>query len=81
MEAGQKVWLVKHALTDGVTQDVVRLPGLDHVYLENKRWRSYKIGRDVFSDYGEAAKAAEALRQKKLDRLRKQIGKLEKLKF
>ena len=80
MEAGQKVWLVKYALTSGITEEVVRSTNGDRVYAENS-WCSYKIGRDVFADHGDAVKAAEALRQKKLGGLRKQIAKLEKLKF
>lgn len=81
MKAGQKVWLVKYALTDGITEEVVRSTSGDHAYMENRSWNFYKIGRDVFADHGEAVKAAEALRQKKLGSLRKQCMKLEKLKF
>jgi len=82
MEAGQHVWLVKHALTAGVTEEVVKSNSTDkYVFLERAPWNIYAVGRDVFADYGEAVKAAEALRQKKLGSLRKQCMKLEKLKF
>lgn len=81
MEVGQHVWLVKYALTDGISEKVVRSVSDDWIYIEGGSWNSYKAGRDVFADYGEAVKAAEALRQKKLGSLRKQCMKLEKLKF
>jgi hypothetical protein len=81
MKAGQKVWLVKYALTDGITEEVVQSTSGDHACMENRSWNFYKIGCDVFADHGEAVKAAEALRQKKLGSLRKQCMRLEKLKF
>lgn len=82
MKAGQHVWLVKYALTNGISEEVVQsVSGDGWIYIEGGSWNSYKVGRDVFSDYGEAVKAAEALRQKKLGSLRKQCMKLEKLKF
>lgn len=81
MKAGQKVWLVKYALTAGITEEVVLSANGEFAYMENRSWNSYKVGRDVFADHGEAVKAAEALRQKKLGSLRKQCMKLEKLKF
>lgn len=82
MKAGQHVWLVKYALTNGITEEVAQRVSDDGwIYIEVDNWNSYKVGRDVFADYGEAVKAAEALRQKKLGSLRKQCMKLEKLKF
>lgn len=82
MKSGQHVWLVKYALTDGVTEEVVKSTSADkYVFLECNSWNIYTVDRDVFADYGDALKAAETKRKKKLDSLRKQIAKLEKLKF
>lgn len=81
MEVGQHVWLAKYALANGISQEVVKRVSDDWIYIEGGSWNSYKAGRDVFADYGEAAKAAEALRQKKLGSLRRQIARLEQLKF
>lgn len=81
MKEGQKVWLVKYALTDGITEEVVKSVQGEHVFLQGRSWSLYKQERDVLSTHGEALKAAEALRQKKLSSLRKQCMKLEKLKF
>ena len=81
MKEGQKVWLVKYALTKGISEEVARRVHSDWIYTVSDCWTSHKVGRDVFADYDEAVKAAEALRKKKLDSLRKQIEKLEKLKF
>lgn len=82
MRAGQKVWLVKYALTNGISEEVAQRVSDDGwIYIEGGNWNSYKVGRDVFADYGEAVKAAEALRQKKLGSLRKQCMRLKKLKF
>ncbi len=82
MKAGQHVWLVKYALTEGVTEEVVQSTSTDrYVFLERNQWNLYTVDREVFADHSEAVKAAEAMRKKKLDSLRKQIAKLEKLKF
>ena len=82
MKSGQHVWLVKYALTNGISEEVVQRVSDDGwAHIEGGNWNTYKVGRDVFADYGEAVKAAEALRQKKLGSLRKQCMKLEKLKF
>lgn len=82
MKAGQHVWLVKYALTKGISEEVVQRVSDDGwAYIEGGNWNAYKVGRDVFADYGEAVKAAKALRQKKLGSLRKQCMKLKKLKF
>ncbi len=81
MKEGQKVWLVKYALTDGIIEDVVKSVQGEYVFLQSRSWNIYKQESDVFSTHGEALKAAEALRQKKLSSLRKQCMRLEKLKF
>lgn len=81
MKVGQHVWLAKYALTAGITEEVVGSASGGFAYMENRSWNSYKVGRDVFANYTDALTAAEAMRQKKLDSLRKQIAKLEKLKF
>lgn len=82
MKEGQKVWLVKYALTEGIFEDTVAEDTRDkYVRLKERKWTFYTVGRDVFADRETAVQAAEGLRQKKLGSLRKQCMKLEKLSF
>lgn len=81
MKAGQHVWLVKYALTAGITEEVVRSANDKYAYIVGRSWGSFKLGQDLFETYSAAVTAAEAMRQKKLESLRKQCMKLEKLKF
>ena len=73
-------------LNDGVRTVKVEL-GDDYAWGVGPDGRSswlhgqYKIGKDLFMSATEAAKAAEAARRKKVESLRKQLAKLEKMTF
>ncbi len=79
-----KVWITKYALTQGIKENeanvcsdvsdemiVVKGIGL-YGYFHKPYWHT---------DKQEAIKHAESMRLKKIDSLKKQIAKLEKLKF
>ena len=82
-----KVWITKYALTKGIEEADVELTstadlvverssgalGCDQYYHgKGKEWHQTKI---------EAIQRAEEMRKKKIDSLRKQIEKLEKMTF
>lgn len=78
----QIYWVSKYALTDGV----MTANGDPYVFDErfinlDGRWSSFRLGRDVHTTEAEAKKAAESMRLKKIASLKKQIAKLEELKF
>ncbi|MGX5662210.1 hypothetical protein [Diaphorobacter nitroreducens] len=83
VKAGQRLWKSKYALTGGIEEVVSREDAHDsgYIQLEEHSWNLFKIGRDVHTTRQEAVLAAEAMRRKKLDSLRKQIKKLEALTF
>lgn len=76
-------WLSKYALSDGIKE----LTGEESVFngsswVDVDGWRgSFKLGRDIHDTREEALDVAEAARIKKIASLRKQIAKLEALKF
>lgn len=83
VKAGQRLWLSKYALTGGIEEVV---SGQDehqsaYIRLEGYGWTFFKLGREVHLTREEAVSAAEAMRVKKLNSLRKQIKKLETLTF
>ncbi|WP_065091521.1 hypothetical protein [Rhizobium leucaenae] len=77
-----KYYATKYCLSDGEIDEKECEGDDDYVY-----WRSghnsiqYRVGRDAFVDHSDAAKAASAVRDKKVASLRKQIAKLEKMTF
>ena len=83
VKEGQRLWRSKYALTAGIKEVVSRDDADDSGYirLEEHYWNLFKIERDVHTTRQEAVLAAEAMRRKKQDSLRKQIKKLEALTF
>lgn len=82
IEKGQKLWISKYALSGGI-QEVMSCKQVDdekHIRVEGT-WKGYTLGRDIHLTHADAVKAAEAARIKKIELLRKQIAKLEKLTF
>lgn len=77
------MFLSKYALTAGLLEIPVKPAWDDFVYDARKSIgvASYKIGRDIHYMREDAAKAAETMRLKKIDSLRKQIKDLEVKKF
>lgn len=84
VQKGQKVWLAKYALSEGVCEEVVRGGSSREKWItieSRTTWALYKLGRDVFTNREDAVVAADVLRHKKLASLRKSIAKLEKMEF
>ena len=76
-----KVWVTKYALTTGVTEhDCIISSIKGYVQLE-EFGDLKKLGREAFGDRNAAIAKAEDMRIKKIASLRRQIAKLEALKF
>lgn len=85
-----KVWITKYALTIGIidavhVDDTPRHEGLEQAYFwdENKQLNNnyYIPFEELFYDKDSAIVKAEEMRQKKIASLKKQIEKLEQMKF
>ena len=78
-----KVWVTKYALSKGITEYECRPKSTDstRVYPVEFSWTGFTIGRDAHTTKKEALQEAEKMRVKKILSLRRQIEKLEKLKF
>lgn len=85
----QKVYITKYALTAGITENEAEVkPSCynDSIYYASVvdnygGFTSYRVGTDAFYTLEEAVNNAEKKRLKKIESLKKQIVKLEKLKF
>lgn len=79
-----KVWLTRYALSDGISheevQEISRIDRVDKYFLVG-RFYWYELGKDIFINKYEAMAKAEEMRIAKIKSLKKQIEKLEKLKF
>ena len=82
MNEPKTYWLAKYSLTGGIKElsHVARVSDNGYIYLQGT-WEIYKIGKEVFENRYEAVAAAETMRLKKIASLKKQLAKLEKLKF
>lgn len=80
LKPGDTVWLVKYALSNGPQECVVdglsSAPG--RIYVDGY-CSGCQLGRDVFMTWGEAVMVMNAMRDKKIASLKKQIAKLEKM--
>lgn len=78
------VFLTKYALSSGIEEVELtreyKVDNMKFVYVKGK-CSSYKIGSEAFFSKEDAIKQAEIMRLKKIESLKKQIKKLEKLKF
>lgn len=79
-----KVWVTKYALTKGIllVSGVSRTGAADAWFLEDKN-RKYHPPKSWFPEenFEEAKKKAEAMKEKKIQSLKRQIKKLEALQF
>lgn len=78
-----KVYTTKYALTTGIGIEEVK-DADDDGYVYTKMglgFQQFKLGRDAFHTYEEAAMAARAMRDKKRGSLLKQLDKLNALIF
>ena len=79
-----KVWITKYALTRGIIEAEGKLTSYDSMRVVNQdlplasRWF---YNGEWYSDKQSAIKKAEEMRQKKIESLKKQIKKLEAMKY
>ena len=86
-----KVWITKYALTQGVEEidsnQVKEFEMTDTGYLCFRRNEKYSFVTEIYSQKEwyrtkeSAIKKAEEMRQKKIESLKKQIEKLERMRF
>lgn len=76
-----KVWIVKYALTQGIIEKEVRGCKNDMVADDTSYITAHYHKEDYCLDKQSALAKAEQMRQKKIASLKKQIEKLEKMKF
>lgn len=74
-----KAYLVKYFETKGIQEIEGDIRQKEYFSSPNSGW--HVINRDVFFEKHKAIEKAEAMRVKKIASLKKQIEKLEKLKF
>lgn len=80
---GKKVYLAKYALSSGITEVEVndKYNNSDEYAFLNGCIGLFYFGKDIFHSKEEAIKKAEEMRIKKIESLKRQIKKLENLKF
>lgn len=80
-----KVYITKYALTKGIEEEehcIKKSNTLNEYYVSILNgYKLYIIGIDAFLTLEEAQSKAEQMRLKKIASLKKQIDKLEKIKF
>lgn len=76
-----KVWITKYALTRGILEREVEDCGDGIVKDDSSYITCYYNKKDYCLDNESAIAKAEEMRKKKIDSLKKQIDKLEKMKF
>jgi hypothetical protein len=78
-----KVWISKYALSEGVTEHearhVVGPNGREYVEVNGLGW--FRLGRSAFDNRDGAIAQAEDMRTKKIVSLKRQLAKLEALRF
>ena len=79
-----KVWITKYALTDGIIEaeaDTYTKGKIFAFWNNDEMGAFYPHKEEVFFDKQSAIKKAEEMRQKKIESLKKQIKKLEEMRF
>lgn len=77
-----KVWITKYALTKGIVETETETQNpVWTVFKNNTMLYTKNIGKDFHTSKEEAKLKAEEMRQKKIASLKKQIEKLEKMRF
>lgn len=76
------VWITKYALTSGLIEVKAKEVCPEAVEVKNGKWRgSWFWGNDWHTTKEAAIAKAEEMREKKIKSLRKQLEKLEKMRF
>ena len=82
LKKGDVVYMVKYALSKGIKSCIVEY---DQIHGENICLEGYffyaKLGRDIVLSKDDAIKAAEKIRGRKIQSLKKQLAKFENMKF
>ena len=78
-----KVWITKYALTDGIIETEGEQDRLTYgfVVTDGVFRNEWFNSKDCFTSRTSAIKKAEEMRQKKIESLKKQIEKLERMRF
>ena len=79
----QNIYITKYALSSGILEKEARIEdyGNGHLRAFVNGYSSYEIGSEAFLTKEDALKNAEERRLKKIESLKKQIEKLEVLRF
>lgn len=78
-----KVYITEYALTKGILEKeakIAEFAGDLFAHIDGM-YKSFLIGYNVFYTKSEAKQKAEEMRTKRIESLKKQIQKLEKMKF
>lgn len=82
MATKTKVWISKHALSGGITEHMAEIrDGYAYPGAPFMSFYGFTIGKDAHLTRDGAVTAAEAMRKKKLASMKKQMAKLEAMKF
>lgn len=80
-----RYFITKYALSNGALSELdMEPPAQGEAYVYDRRpghWNQFIVGRDAFTDRGEAVKAANAARDKKVASLATSIQKLRAMQF
>lgn len=76
-----KVWITKYALTKGIFEKEVEGCGDGMAKESENHFPTYYHGTEWHVDRQSAIEKSEEMRQKKIASLKKQIEKLERMKF
>jgi len=76
------VWVSKYALTSGITKHEAKIKGC-YAYPGAPffSYASFRLGKEAHVTEEGAIRAAEAMRIKKIAALKKQLSKLESMRF
>lgn len=77
-EISMKLWISKYALSKGIKECDMRVVG---GWACSMSGAYYKLWRDAHETKEQAISAAEEMRIKKIESIKKQIAKLEKMTF
>jgi len=78
----ETMWVTKYALSGGIAKKEGDRSRSDSEYFRVEgEYNLYRIGRDCFQTRAAAEVRAEAMRKDRIESLKKQIAKLEKLSF
>lgn len=81
-----RIWITKRALTEGIVEklaEIVKEPNGDEYFRvkDSSLFEFYRRGINAFSNRQSAVMHAESLRARKIESLKRQIERLEKLSF